>query len=259
MHGGPDRADHLARSVFTLHTRHWLEVRLGVIQVARKIMINADPVHLAAASHFELSHNGNVILCLAGDHASAAPDTRIQVNGHAPGIWRGFGVIRMLLGVVHREAPQVFFLLLLVELFQVLRIFIFIQSHRPRNPALLPLLNSGIEFHVVMHVNSSHLMGLTHQQLDIDAAQDARTFTHGEQVCVVAVSIAGAARPVAAIAEMQIDAIIRHSRNDPCHGFQPAAAHFKLNHVIAGDAKFLRGIKAEQSGIIPGKQSDGLG
>src|SRR2546430_8428536 len=28
-----------------------------------------SPVHLAAASHFELSHNGNVILCLAGDHA----------------------------------------------------------------------------------------------------------------------------------------------------------------------------------------------
>src|SRR4029077_5299557 len=46
--------------------------------------IDAQPVHLAAASDLLLADDRDVVLGLAGDDAGAAAGTRRQVDGHAP-------------------------------------------------------------------------------------------------------------------------------------------------------------------------------
>src|SRR4051812_32237450 len=91
MHGRVDRAHALARSAFAMLAKHWLEHDLGIVgrglrvgRRAAEITVDAKPVHLAAAADLLLADDRDVVLALAGDHASAATNAAGQINGHAP-------------------------------------------------------------------------------------------------------------------------------------------------------------------------------
>ena len=67
---------------------------------SRVITVDADPVHLAAAHHLVFADHRNIVLRLAGHHASVAAVATVQIDRHAPGITRvsKFLVKRIFLG-----------------------------------------------------------------------------------------------------------------------------------------------------------------
>src|SRR5262249_22959843 len=105
--GRRDRADQLARGVLAMHARHRLEVArdgFGLEGVAGVVVVDAQPVHLAAAGDLALADDGDVVLGLAGDDAGAAADAGGQVDGHAP-LWPvGVRLAGGVLGRVQRHA-----------------------------------------------------------------------------------------------------------------------------------------------------------
>src|SRR5690606_10647151 len=78
----------LARRVLAVHARKRLEEDLRLGEIALVVAIDADPVHLAAASDLILSDDGDIVLGLAGDHAGVAADAGAEVDGHAPSVAR---------------------------------------------------------------------------------------------------------------------------------------------------------------------------
>src|SRR3954462_3075455 len=82
-----DRADQLARRVLALHAGDRLVIRLdrgGVLRVTLEVVVDADPVHLAAAIHLLLADDRDVVLGLARDGAGAAAGAGRQIDRHAP-------------------------------------------------------------------------------------------------------------------------------------------------------------------------------
>ena len=52
---------------------HRHEVGFRIVEVTpREVAINADPVHLTTNRNLALPDNGDVILCLTGNHAGVA-------------------------------------------------------------------------------------------------------------------------------------------------------------------------------------------
>ncbi len=52
--------------------------------VTTVVAVNTHPVHFTAVCHLILAYYGNVILTLAGNHASATANTSVEVNRHTP-------------------------------------------------------------------------------------------------------------------------------------------------------------------------------
>src|SRR5471030_2074551 len=82
--GGEYGTDRLAGSVATMLAHHGLVDAAGIVLGADVVMVQAYPVHDAGALDLVLSHYGNIVLCLAGDHAGGTSGTRVHVDSHAP-------------------------------------------------------------------------------------------------------------------------------------------------------------------------------
>ena len=86
MDGGSHRANLLAGRIFALLAGHGLEVRLGRIQIAFVVGIDAQPLHVAAGLHLVPADDGDVVFRIAADDAGIAADAGVHVDRHAPGV-----------------------------------------------------------------------------------------------------------------------------------------------------------------------------
>ena len=84
--GGVHRAYVLARRLLALLTGHGLVEVGGLVDVTLVVVVDPDPVHLAADGDLTLADDGDVVLRLAGNHAGVAADARAQINRHTPGV-----------------------------------------------------------------------------------------------------------------------------------------------------------------------------
>src|SRR5262249_38264700 len=84
VHGREDGTDGLAWRVVAVLAHHRLHERVRRVLGARVIPIDADPVHLAAAPHFVLPHDGDVVLRLARRDAGRTAGAGVQVDRHPP-------------------------------------------------------------------------------------------------------------------------------------------------------------------------------
>ena len=73
-----------------MDAHHRLEIRVGGVDPAAVVAVDAQPVHFAADDHLLLAHDRDVVLGLAGDHAGIAADAGRLVDRHAPGVFRLF-------------------------------------------------------------------------------------------------------------------------------------------------------------------------
>ena len=80
-------ADGFAGGLLAVHAEDGLEVGIRARRlVALVIAIDPQPVHLARAEDLLPAHDRDVVLGLAGDHAGAAADAAVEIDGHAPGV-----------------------------------------------------------------------------------------------------------------------------------------------------------------------------
>src|SRR6267142_516013 len=89
--GGADRADHLARRLLALHAHDRLVVRVRVVGAPFVVAVDAEPLHLAPATHLVLADDRDVVLGHAGHHAGVAAGARGQIDRHTPGVPFGGG------------------------------------------------------------------------------------------------------------------------------------------------------------------------
>src|SRR6185295_8719968 len=72
--------------VLALHAGHGLEDRTRILDTTGVVAIDANPVHLPAVADLVLADDGDVVLGLAGDRASAAADACGEIDAHRPGV-----------------------------------------------------------------------------------------------------------------------------------------------------------------------------
>src|SRR6185295_15653649 len=108
--GRRHRADHLAGGVLALHAGDRLVVdRFGLVVVAGVVLVDAQPLHLAAAEDLVLADDGDVVLGDAGDDAGVAAGARREVDRHPPlvplvgPVWVERHVVRRRLDRLVRE------------------------------------------------------------------------------------------------------------------------------------------------------------
>src|ERR1700722_18472967 len=75
MHGCCHRTHQFARRILALHARHRLVIQLGVVPIAFKIAVHAQPVHVAPAGDLDLADHRYVVFRHASHHAGTATDT----------------------------------------------------------------------------------------------------------------------------------------------------------------------------------------
>ena len=95
MHGCGNGTHLLARRIFTVHARHWLNsesIGLGGIGSA-EISIDANPEHFAAALDLVLAHDWNIIFRLARRDARAATSACGEIHRHGPAELRAVQII----------------------------------------------------------------------------------------------------------------------------------------------------------------------
>ena len=84
VHRCAHRANLLARSVLAVLAGHGLEVRPRRGQVAFKISVDAQPLHIAPDPHLLFAHHGNVVLGITAHDAGIASRATVHVDRHAP-------------------------------------------------------------------------------------------------------------------------------------------------------------------------------
>src|SRR6185436_14525559 len=85
VRGGRHRADHLAGGVLAVHAGDRLvEHRARRLVVAGVVLVDAQPVHLAAAEDLVLAHHRDVVLGDAGGDAGVAAGAGREVDRHPP-------------------------------------------------------------------------------------------------------------------------------------------------------------------------------
>src|ERR1019366_4306249 len=84
MHRGAHWANLLAGSVLAMLAIHRLKVRARRCQVAFKVRIDAQPLHVASDAHLLLADYGNVVLCVTAHDARVASRAAVHVDRHAP-------------------------------------------------------------------------------------------------------------------------------------------------------------------------------
>src|SRR3954449_11030664 len=85
MHGGVNRASHLARRLFAMHAGHRLEEALRIVKLAGEIAIDTQPLHLAATRDLILADDSDIVFRIAGSDTGIAADAGIEIDHHAPG------------------------------------------------------------------------------------------------------------------------------------------------------------------------------
>ncbi len=101
MAGGVDRAAELARRLFAMHAGRGLEGQIRLFLRTLPVLVDAQPVHMAAQDHLVLADRGHVVLGLAGDDAGVAAHAEVQVDRQAP-LWRGLRLVGIEAG---RDRP----------------------------------------------------------------------------------------------------------------------------------------------------------
>src|SRR6516225_3789225 len=91
--GGKGRADHLAGRVGAVLTGKWEERGFCSFQRGLDIAMDPDPGHGPTALHLDRSHDGKVVLQVAGRGAGTATGAAIEVHHHSPA----------MLGVLNRR------------------------------------------------------------------------------------------------------------------------------------------------------------
>ena len=61
-----------------------LEKHLRLVRIAFVVAVDAQPMHLALMNDLRLADRRNVVFGLAGDDASIAADTGVQIDAHRP-------------------------------------------------------------------------------------------------------------------------------------------------------------------------------
>ena len=83
-----------------MHTGHGLVVGLGFVQraIARIILVDADPVHMAAAGDLISTHNRDVVFRLTRNGTSATARADVEIDSHAPFVIEVFPLIIVVKG-----------------------------------------------------------------------------------------------------------------------------------------------------------------
>ena len=98
VHGRADGTNEFARRVFAMHARHRLMIELRLVRRPGIIVVDANPMHLAARAHLVFADDRNVIFGLAGNRAGIAADAGVEIDHHAPGV---AGILEFI-GIVER-------------------------------------------------------------------------------------------------------------------------------------------------------------
>src|SRR6185295_1428660 len=89
VHGGVDRAPHLAGRFLAMHARDRLEIAARILDIAGVVAVDAQPQHLAADFDLLLADDQHIVLDVAGRDASIAADAPVEIDHHAPGVFGG--------------------------------------------------------------------------------------------------------------------------------------------------------------------------
>ncbi len=82
----PTGTNLLAGRVFAVLAGHRLQVCARRSQIAFKIGVDTQPLHVAPDFHLVLAHDGDVVLRVAAYDAGVAADAGVHVDRHAPGV-----------------------------------------------------------------------------------------------------------------------------------------------------------------------------
>src|SRR5438045_7291442 len=69
-----------------MHARHRLIIESHIVDLARFVGVDSNPMHLSTASDLFLANDGNIVLGLTRDRARTAADARAKIDNHSPGI-----------------------------------------------------------------------------------------------------------------------------------------------------------------------------
>ncbi len=271
VHRGSHRADLLAGGVLTLLAGNRLEKRWGIekrLIVAGRIVrrrpnrlfviaVDTDPVHFAAAHHLILADHGDVVLRLAGDHASVAAIAFVQVDGHRP-LVSAVGEFR--LPVVERQFLERRFGMLVGKI----RILAILRERAGGQD--LPA------FHAEVILRASEriiLAGFFDGAAGGGGRPKRVRSAHG--VGIETLVRAGVARLLAAVSQRQDHDAIGLARQPPRGSGDFAVRKRNVNDVrinlavlpatrpdVVRQAQLSRCLGADQRGIVPGELGDRL-
>ena len=88
VHRRVHRAAHFARRLLAMHAGHRLEIAARIFGIACVVAVDPQPEHLAPARDLVLADYQHVVLDVAGRNAGVAADAEIEIDHHAPGMFR---------------------------------------------------------------------------------------------------------------------------------------------------------------------------
>src|SRR5581483_11500133 len=243
VHSGVDGADQLAGSLFAVHAEHGLEVRPRIRGTAVVVLVDAQPLHLAAHDHLVFADDGHIVFRLAGDHAGIAADAAVEINGHSPGVPRVavFEIETFVAGWRFGAFVR-----------EVRVLLVFVQRGGAHQVAALNVLISLARSQHVVLAGRAHL----------HAGRDIGLVGESELIRIDALGGAGFAGARAAAAQEQREAIVGMPGLDPHGNRKLAPAVFDFDDICilrAIQAQPLRSGGADVGRIVPGELAARLG
>ena len=239
VRGRGDRAHHLARRVFALLTRHRLVDRLhrlGCVDAAREVVVDADPVHLAVDVDLRLADDRDVVLGDARDDAGATAGARREVDRHAP-LVAGVLVVRVERERLRKRVGHVRDDRRLVRVLRE-------RDHARRMPA----------FHGVVILGRREQIPIAGLD-DLEAGAEPGRVRRAQPIGVERLGFlargADASGHAAAVTEKHGDRLIGLARHDEDRHAGGDAAIAQLDDVAAIEALFFREPRADPRGGVP--------
>ncbi len=253
VNGGADRAHHFAGRVLALLARHGLEIRLGIVAIAGRLIrilvvgVDTDPMHVAADGALFFADHRNVVFRLAGEHAIVAPHTGVQVNRHAPRVIFLFIRIRL----VERESGRGVFVLFLREV-GIVAVFLERAFARQRAVVAVGRVHPLIALRGGEHVFVAGLANLY-------AGGDPRIGAGAQRISVETLTGADAAGALAAVAQSDGDRIVGMPDLHPNRARNFFAVEFEFDYVDGFYAQAVGHLGTHEHGIVPGELRHRLG
>src|SRR5262249_33773547 len=196
-----------------------------IVQPARVIPIDADPVQLAPDDHLLLADDGNVVLGLAGNRACVTPRARAQIDRHAP------SVAFILAWRVHRKRWGC---LLTHLLHKIWIVTIFLQ--RSSTNRIAP-------FHAVMMLRASERIAAS-SLVQLHSRPEPKGTCSSKRIGVDPRSLTHTPRTEPAVAEVESDGVVRLPWQNPDRDLQFAALLSKFHPFLLVQARPFSHLRA---------------
>ena len=223
--------------MFAMHARHGLMFKPRVVDLAGRISIHANPVHLARKTcDLLLTNHGNVVLGLTSNRARAAADAPAKIDNHSPrvsAVFKFFRIVKRFLvcGSVFRSR----------DLFWI--------GNEFRQSAAAKKIAA---FHVVMMLRGGERMFLA-RLANRQTITEPQRIRRPHRIRVEPGALADASYLRAPITKMQRHRILRLPRLNPNRCFHFSSAKRQLRHVAIIDLFPRRQGRTNNRCIFPGQ------